>query len=384
MSIIILLLLLVSQIMVWINEWIVEKERTYLTWLSCILFLGNRFTIMDDFLNDTLNFTYSDYEDEICNKGKVVKFESFVIPVFFSVAITLSLIGNILVLVILALYENIKSLTNIFILNLAISDLVFTVGLPFWAVYHIWGWVLSERLCKVVTFIFFIGFYSSILFLTIMTIYRYLAVVQPLSDLNSHRVSSGIIVSVILWGVSIGAATPYFLYSSVHVIQHNEKESYACEFGDSLWKTIGVYQQNFFFLVAFAVMTFCYMQILLKITRTTSHTKNRAVKLIFCIVTVFFVGWVPYNIIIFLRMLEFHLIAPFNSCDASIHLDYAFAVCRLIAFSHCCLNPIFYAFVGVRFRTHLKSLLHRMFSCLSPVEEQQVRMANLHSHGSMY
>ncbi|KAF7659682.1 hypothetical protein LDENG_00294550 [Lucifuga dentata] len=325
---------------------------------------------MDDFLNDT-EYLSGDYDDEVCDKGRVVKFGSIVIPVFFSVVIALSLTGNILVLVILALYENIKSLINIFILNLAISDLVFTLGLPFWAIYHIWGWVLSERLCKTVTFIFFTGFYSSILFLTIMTIYRYLTVVQPLSDVNKHGARSGIIVSIILWGVSVGAALPYFLYSSVHLIHHNEQQSLACESGDYLWKTVGVYQQNIFFLVAFVVMAFCYMQILVKITRTRSHTKNRAVKLIFCIVAVFFVGWVPYNVIIFLTMLADHLVAPFDNCEVSTHLDYAFAVSRLIAFSHCCLNPVFYAFVGVKFRSHLKSLLHRMFSCQSPVEEQQ-------------
>ncbi|GLD50261.1 uncharacterized protein AKAME5_002787100 [Lates japonicus] len=131
---------------------------------------GYNFTAISEALNDSL-YDY-DYDDEVCEKGEVVQFGSIIVPVFFSLVITLSLTGNILVLVILALYENLKSLTNIFILNLAISDLVFTTGLPFWAIYHIWGWVFSEALCKIVTFVFFTGFYSSILFLTIMTIYR--------------------------------------------------------------------------------------------------------------------------------------------------------------------------------------------------------------------
>uniref|UniRef100_A0AAX7UNY8 G-protein coupled receptors family 1 profile domain-containing protein n=1 Tax=Astatotilapia calliptera TaxID=8154 RepID=A0AAX7UNY8_ASTCA len=115
---------------------------------------------------DPSNFSYYDYhEDEICNMSEVMNFGSIAIPIFFSVVITLSLTGNILVLIILALYEKLKSLTNIFILNLAVSYLVFTIGLPFWAIYHVKGWVFSEILCKVVTFIFFTGFYSSILFL---------------------------------------------------------------------------------------------------------------------------------------------------------------------------------------------------------------------------
>ncbi|KAM6939127.1 chemokine XC receptor 1-like [Lycodopsis pacificus] len=329
---------------------------------------------MNDSSNDSFNYQLDgDYGDEVCEKEEVVAFGSIAGPVFFSVVITLSLTGNILVLVILALYENLKSLTNIFILNLAISDLVFTTGLPFWAIYHIWGWVFSEALCKIVTFVFFTGFYSSVLFLTIMTIYRYLAVVHPLSNLSTPRLITGSYVSFLLWIISIGAAIPSLLYSTIVMIPHKEKHSLGCEYVDPLWKSISVFQQNIFFLVAFAVMTFCYIQLLWKITRTRSHTKNRAVKLVFCIVAVFFLGWVPYNVVIFLRVLADSVIAPFDDCATTINLDYAFYVCRLIAFSHCCLNPVFYAFVGVKFRSHLKSLLVRLF-IRSPAEEQQVTM----------
>ncbi|XP_059197314.1 chemokine (C motif) receptor 1a, duplicate 1 [Centropristis striata] len=334
-------------------------------------------------MNDSFENYTDDYEDEVCEKGEVVKFGSIATPVFFSIVITLSLTGNILVLVILALYENLKSLTNIFILNLAISDLVFTTGLPFWAIYHIWGWVFSELLCKIVTFVFFTGFYSSIVFLTIMTIYRYLAVVHPLSNLSSLRPSTRVFVTIILWMISIGAAMPSLLYSSLVLIPRKGEHSWGCEYETSVWKIVGISQQNIFFLVAFVVMAFCYIRILWRITRTRSHTKNRAVKLVFCIVTVFFLGWVPYNVVIFLRILADNLIAPFHDCDASLGVDYAFYVCRLIAFSHCCLNPVFYAFVGVKFRSHLKSMLHRMFIRQSPVEEQQVRLQNF-SRGSMY
>ncbi|KAL6107823.1 xcr1 [Pungitius sinensis] len=331
----------------------------------------------DSMLNNTQYDT--DYDDEVCEKGEVVKFGSIAVPVFFSVVITLSLMGNILVLVVLALYENLKSLTNIFILNLAISDLVFTAGLPFWSIYHIWGWLFSEVLCKIVTFIFFTGFYSSVLFLSIMTIYRYLVVVHPQSVLSPQRPSTRIYISIALWIISIGAAIPSLLYTTIVSIPHKGQHSLGCEYEDPLWKTISVFQQNIFFLVALAVMAFCYVQLLWKITRTRSHTKKRAVKLVFSIVAVFFLGWVPYNVVIFLRV---SADASPDLCDTSINLDYAFYVCRLVAFSHCCLNPVFYVFVGVKFRSHLKSLLKRLVT-RSQAEEQPVRMIEM-SRGSMF
>ncbi|XP_037104661.1 chemokine (C motif) receptor 1a, duplicate 1 [Syngnathus acus] len=335
-------------------------------------------------MNDSdISYDYN-YDDEVCEKDEVVRFGSIVVPAFFSIVITLSLVGNVLVLVILALYENLKSLTNILILNLAVSDLVFTSGLPFWAIYHSRGWLFHKTLCKIVTFVFFIGFYSSVLFLTVMTVDRYLTVVRPLSDLRPKTVRAGVLVSILLWIVSVGAALPSLLFSNVVFIPHKDKPSLGCEYEDDLWATVGVSQQNVFFLVASAVMAFCYCKILGRITRTRSHTKSRAVKLVLCVVVVFFLGWVPYNVVIFLRLLSNKLVPPFEDCDLSIRLDYAFYVCRLVAFSHCCLNPVFYALVGVRFRRHLKTIFLKMFRGPRAVETQEGRMQNIISQGSMY
>ncbi|XP_077462629.1 chemokine (C motif) receptor 1a, duplicate 1 [Stigmatopora argus] len=335
-------------------------------------------------MNDSDTSYDYDYEDEVCEKAEVVQFGSIAIPAFLSFVITLSLIGNLLVLVILALYENLKSLTNILILNLALSDLVFTSSLPFWAVYHMWGWLFHEALCKIVTFVFFIGFYSSVLFLTVMTVYRYLTVVHPLWDLKPRDVTKGVLLSLLLWITSIGAALPSLLFSSVISIPHKDKHSLGCEYEDDWWTTFGVSQQNIFFLLCFAIITFCYCKILTIIRRSRGHTKSRAVKLIFCIVVVFFLGWVPYNVLIFLRLLADKLVPPFDACQVSIRLDYGFYVCRLVAFSHCCINPVFYALIGVKFRGHLKTMFQKVFRRSNLVQIQQGRTQNVISQGSMY
>nr|AXJ20727.1 putative X-C motif chemokine receptor 1-like protein [Ctenopharyngodon idella] len=114
---------------------------------------------------DNSDYYYdTEYGNELCIKEEVVKVGSIIIPVFFTIVVVLSCIGNILVLVILALYESLKSLTNVFILNVALSDLLFTFGLPFWASYYIWDWTFGDSGCKAVKFLFYVGFYSSVLF----------------------------------------------------------------------------------------------------------------------------------------------------------------------------------------------------------------------------
>ncbi|XP_023671327.2 chemokine XC receptor 1-like [Paramormyrops kingsleyae] len=334
--------------------------------------------------NSTYSDDYSDYyenplDNQLCDKSDIIKFGAVVTPVFLWIVTLLSLFGNSLVLVILTKYENLKSLTNIFILNLALSDLLFTFGLPFWALYHIHGWTFGDEACKAVSFLFYAGFYSSIIFLTIMTIHRYLAVVHPLSDLGSKRLCYGSVTSSAVWIVSCLAAVPALV---MHKVKTDRGVQY-CEYTDKRWKIGGTYQQNFLFLIALCVITFCYVKILGTLLRSRSHTRYRTVKLIFTIAVVFFLGWAPYNVLIFLKSLtDIGGIWPFTECPISKGIDSAFYICRLVAFSHCCLNPVFYVLVGVKFRSHLKKLLKKLWFCQAGSVDIQHRSSRaVHSNG---
>ncbi|KAK7918558.1 hypothetical protein WMY93_009842 [Mugilogobius chulae] len=120
---------------------------------------------------------YEDYGDETCDIYSTVKFGQIFNTVFFSIVVALSVFGNSLVIAVLVKYENLKSITNAFILNLTISDLLFTAGLPFWVYYYVQDkWTLGETACKTVNFIFYVGFYSSGFLLILMTIHCYIAV----------------------------------------------------------------------------------------------------------------------------------------------------------------------------------------------------------------
>ncbi|XP_041847337.1 chemokine XC receptor 1 [Melanotaenia boesemani] len=295
-----------------------------------------------------------DYESDLCNKTSVIHFGAIVTPVFFSIVMILSLIGNILVLLILVKYENLKSITNTLILNLVVSDLFFSAGLPFWTYYHMYGWTLGESACKIVSFIFHLGFYSSSIILILMTAYRYVAVINPLSNIVSATGLYSIISTVVIWIMSILAASPALIFSKI-------EGQYYCGYMEQHLKLLGVYLQNAVFVLSSLVFVFCYSQILYKLMRPTPQRRNKTLKLIFILIVVFFVGWAPYNVVIFLQSIFIfpgkaeELFA--NPCKTSQQLDYAFYISRLLAFSHCCLNPVFYVFVAVKFKTHLKKML---------------------------
>ncbi|XP_031150383.1 chemokine XC receptor 1-like isoform X3 [Sander lucioperca] len=323
--------------------------------------------------NTTINYYYEDYDDEICNTNGVNQFVAVFTPVFFSIVIIFSLLGNILVIVILAKYENLKSLTNAFILNLAVSDLFFTAGLPFWAYSHMYGWTLGEHVCKIVNFVFYTGFYSSGILLILMTAHRYVAVMNPLSNIVSTTGSYSVVACVIIWAVSILVASPAFIFTKV--------EQNHCVNANSYWSLWGIYQQNSLFIVSSVVFMFCYSQIMCRLLRPTAQRrKNKTLKLIFTLMVVFFVGWAPYNIVLFQKSLYFWPQPPADSktvaktCKTSERLDYAFYISQLFAFSHCCLNPVFYVFVGVKFKNHLKKMLKGWGHSNSSIRNRQSRL----------
>ncbi|XP_036448213.1 chemokine XC receptor 1-like [Colossoma macropomum] len=310
-----------------------------------------------EYANSTFGYyEYYEYHNTSHQNEAVIKVGSTAAPIVFTIVVLLSLIGNVLVLVIFGLYENLKSLTNIFILNLALSDLIFTLGLPFWACSYIWSWTFGDFVCKSVNFIFSAGFHSSIVILMLMSIERYVAVVHPRSNWNRWQ---RFVFPILTWVFSFAAASPELLYNKVMSDPTDNK--HCCDYY-SIEAIIGfTYQQNILFVVAFSVMGFCYIGIIVTIPRSQRNNRNRTRRLIFCIVVVFFISWAPYNIVMFLLTLLFHRTDTFTQCDVFIHYDSAFYVCRLLACSHCCLNPVIYVFVDVKFRNHLKTLLQQMF-----------------------
>ncbi|XP_072366059.1 chemokine XC receptor 1-like isoform X1 [Scyliorhinus torazame] len=307
---------------------------------------------------------------QLCENVKVNLFGAVCTSVLYSLAFIVSLVGNALVLWVLVRYEKLRSVTDIFILNLVTSDLLFAFSLPFWAVDHTSGWIFGKAMCKVITAIFFIGYYSGIMLLTLMTVDRYFAVVHPLYAVRTRKAHYAGVASLVAWGISISVTIPEVIFSDVHY----EKESvcttdYSTK-GGRIWQLLGCYQQIFlFFLIPFAVIVFCYCRILSTVIRCKARKKYKTVKVIFCIVVAFFVCWAPYNIVIFLFSLTELQVPAFITCEMENRLNYAFYISRNLAYCHCCLNPFFYAFVGTKFRAHLIMLLGKCFPCVKSCKE---------------
>lgn len=270
----------------------------------------------------------------ICNE--TFDFET-ISGAFFILIFIFSVTGNVLLLCVLIIYENLKNVTNLFVLNLACSDLVFTFTLPFWAVYHLHHWVFGDFACKFMTAAYIVGLYSSVILLTAMTVDRFVTVVLhnwPNKPVRRQRCAMAACAAA--WTISIAASVSDAIQMKVE-IQWNDL--YSCEGpSDGPNVYLGYYLQvSLLFFLPFAIIVFCYCAILKTVLQASNRKRHRTVVVVLCIVTAFFLCWGPYNILLLIQSLH----EP-EGCDEQKHWDIACSICHILAFSHCCMNPLLY------------------------------------------
>ncbi|XP_033993428.1 chemokine XC receptor 1-like, partial [Trematomus bernacchii] len=298
------------------------------------------------FNNSTVNFEYEDYISEVCER--VVVMETFGGSSYILIFI-LSIIGNCLLLYVLFLYENLTNVTNLFVLNLACSDLMLTVTLPFWAIYRLQDWFFGDFACKIVTASHIVGLYSSIILLTAMTVDRFITVVlhnMPRNKVRRQRFAA--LSCAAAWIISIS----FSVYAATKVTVEERGGRSMCTkiLNDEIGYKLAV-SLLFFFLLS--IICFCYSAILKTVLQASNRRKHRTVVVVLCIVAAFIICLVPYMILDIIRSLN----EPKN-CFARQRLNIAFSICYVLAHSHCCMNPILYM-LSEKWRKHLLDL----FSC---------------------
>ncbi|KAJ7404566.1 C-C chemokine receptor type 4 [Willisornis vidua] len=298
------------------------------------------------------NFYYPDLGIN-CDPENIPAFPSTFFPVLYSLLFGTGLVGNALVIWVLTVFKKIRTMTDVYLLNLAIADLLFVFSLPFLVQYSIMSqWTFGNAMCKIISSAYFIGFYSSVFFITIMSIDRYLAIVQSIYALKIRTAVHGVITSLVLWVIAILASMPDLIFFQ-EVNDHNQIKCIPhYPDGNSSWKTFSNFEVNILgWLIPVGVLIFCYHSILKSLQKCHTQNKYKAIKLVFVVVIVFFLFWTPINIVLFLDSLRNMYII--DDCQTSRWLDLAMELAEALSFVHCCLNPVIYVFVGEKFKNHL-------------------------------
>ncbi|CAN9506198.1 unnamed protein product [Ophioblennius macclurei] len=279
------------------------------------------------------------------------------LSVIYYIMFFLSLLGNGLVLVIIHRFERLTTVTNILLLNLVLSSLVFMSSLPFVGVYmQLSDWIFGRAVCKVVGSVYYLGFYSSVLFLTLLTFDRHLAVVYSLGTSHVRNRSYAVASCGVVWLVSgLACIRPMILHTTFVYI---DNRTFCDEYPGELpgvdveqLRTSGFYLQLLLFLIfPLVVIVYCYVRIAITVISSQLAAKFKTVRLIFVIVVLFFMSWTPFNVVMLMH-------DEAASCEEGQKLGYALQITRNIAYLYFCVSPVFYTFVGKKFQNYFRQLV---------------------------
>ncbi|NXX92278.1 ACKR2 protein, partial [Centropus bengalensis] len=301
-------------------------------------------------------YEYLDEEDymqySLCTKEEVLSFSRVFLPSFYTVVFLVGLAGNLLLFIVLIMYiKKKKKMTEIYLLNLVVSDFFLLLTLPFWALYisQLLTW---DIICPVLSVTYTLNFYSGIFFVSCMSLDMYWQIVYACSR-NSMSQKKSTLILLVVWALSILLSIPDGLFTNTRQI-HNKIIICTHDYGQKhlFWKIVFRVIQNILgFLFPFLFIVFCYSRIACVLTTSQMPGSKRALCFVFTLVGVFFVLWSPYNITLILHTLQD--VGVIRNCESSRQLDYAMQITESLSFVHCCLNPLLYAFVKKRFRSYL-------------------------------
>ncbi|XP_034554484.1 C-C chemokine receptor type 4 [Notolabrus celidotus] len=299
-------------------------------------------------------YAYEDTSSAPCDLSNLEDFGKVFLPTVYVLVFILGFLGNSLVVCVLVKHRNQTNLTDICLFNLALSDLLFVLTLPFYAHYSVVRkWTFGDFMCRFASGSHNTGFYSSIFFMVVMTMDRYIVIIHTHKAARYRTVRAGVALSLIVWMLSLSVSLPDFIFTKV-----NESEGSSCRYDpqSDAWKHYNIFTANILgLMIPLLVMVVCYSKIIPILMKMRSTKKHRVVKLIISIVVAFFIFWAPYNISLFLRFLKTKL--PGDECTLEKNLRLSVTLTETFAYTHCCLNPIIYAFVGQKFMRRVLQLL---------------------------
>ncbi|XP_069625555.1 C-C chemokine receptor type 6 isoform X1 [Ranitomeya imitator] len=307
------------------------------------------------------------YDDEIetkavpCDQKTVRVFLKTFFPVVFSFIFVFGLVGNILVVITFSCYKKRKNMTDIYLLNMAIADILFTFTLPFKAVFHYNQWIFGDIMCKLVSFIYAVNFNCSILLLACVGIDRYVAIVQVTKSfrLRTMALAYKRALCFSVWIISAILSMITYIFSACY--EDNNKRLvceafYPKDLKAHKWKlAVKLVEVGVGFLIPFIVMLFCYVSIIKTLLQAKNSQRHKAINVVVTVVVVFLVFQLPYNVLLFRKAFKT------LSCQEEIQNSYAFYITMTLAYFHCCLNPVIYAFIGVQFRNSFLKIMQDLW-----------------------
>ncbi|XP_071483888.1 prokineticin receptor 2-like [Diadema antillarum] len=282
--------------------------------------------------------------------------------------------GNCLLCFLIARHKRLRSVTNLLIANLAVSDaLVALVSTPFALHYYMkQNWVLPDFMCPLMNMLKNVSLFVSVNTLLVIAVDRYHGIFNPL--MPRMKKATLVVIVIITWLVSILVATPTALYTRVHVGYCRGKTFRFCA---EYWKNIHVSRAYILslalveFLVPMVIMACIYLSIATKLwlhrhppghvtarhREITLVRKQKTIPMLVALVVAFCFCWAPYH--------AYNIAFQFYY-DQMERLPYYLVIMYIVeglAMLNAVVGTIIYFGLSPVFRKELAHLFRKAFSC---------------------
>ncbi|XP_047112083.1 neuropeptide F receptor-like [Schistocerca piceifrons] len=314
----------------------------------------------------------------------------------YSLLIAVGAAGNSLVVCAVVRKPAMRTARNMFIVNLAVSDLLLclvTMPLTLMEILTKY-WPLGRQpfVCKMLGTLQATSIFVSTISITAIALDRYQVIVYPTRE-SLQRVGA-VVILVFIWIFSLVLALPMYLWRT---LKHHDinlpdiayisycLEEWPIEHGRAYYSIFSLICQ---YLLPIVTVTVAYSRICHKLryrfssSSPVSHSKGgeatvesplrlkskedrrlkRTNSLLYSIALIFCISWLPLNV--FNVVLD--LWYPFDSSQGETMII-LYAVCHMMGMSSACSNPLLYGWLNENFRKEFREIASCACPCLPAV-----------------
>ncbi|RWS12399.1 somatostatin receptor type 5-like protein [Dinothrombium tinctorium] len=277
----------------------------------------------------------------------------------------IGLIGNALVIHIIAKNRKMQTITNTHLFNLAIINVLIMIGTPFRLETD---WIYGYIMCKCYAGLSTITDFACCLAIAALISDRCFAICFPFTAVKYRTKFTTKCFCATVWIVSILFSAPVIYWSDLRALNPNISTVEKCSI---FWEdTEFISGQEAYFLYThilgfcfpFSIIVVSYVMVLLKLRKITFDQSARRVrkvtKFVAIVISVYLICWLPYWLIgIGYAISNIHRTGPFLL---------PFITAEYISYMYSALNPLLYGLINPSFKVNLI----KAFVCLLPPNMQ--------------
>ncbi|KAJ8777040.1 hypothetical protein J1605_014904 [Eschrichtius robustus] len=291
--------------------------------------------------------------------------DAWLVPLFFGALMLLGLAGNSLVIFVICRQKQMRTVTNFYIANLAVTDLTFLLCcVPFTALlYPLPAWVLGDFMCKFLNYIQQVSVQATCATLTAMSVDRWYVTVFPLRALHRRTPRLALAVSLSIWAGSAAVSAPVL---ALHRLSPGPRTYCSEAFPSrSFERAFALYNLLALYLLPLVATCACYGAMLRHLGRSAVRpapgdsalqgqllaeragaVRAKVSRLVAAVVLLFAACWGPIQLFLVLQAL-----GPAGAWHPRSYAAYALKIwAHCMSYSNSALNPLLYAFLGSHFR----------------------------------